>query len=95
MSVKQSSSNTQEFVSCASNICRHDTVVDIEFKDVQFSPVTLDTNDKVLGLQESESHSQEYFTKAPTTRNKPNIQQISISSLTNGGMYNFACKVRD
>lgn len=95
MSIKQSSSNIQEFVSCASNTHRHDTIVDIEFEDVQFSHVmksrTLDTNDKVLVLQESESHSlpfQKYLIKASPTHNKPNVQQISVSPLTNGGMYN-------
>ena len=97
MSIKQSSFDIQEFVSCASNTRRDDTVVHIEFEDVQFSLVmktrTLDTNDKILGLQESGSHSlpfQKYLIKAPPTLNKTNIQQISVSSLTNGGMYNFA-----
>ena len=94
MSIKQSPSEMQEFVPCASNTRRHDTVVDMESEDVQFSLVmktkTLDTNDKVLGLKESGSHSLPfhkymYLIEAPPTL-KPNIQEISVSSSTNGGI---------
>ena len=92
VSIKQSLSKMQEFVSCASNTCRHDTDVDVEFEDqidVQFSLVmktrALDTNDKVLGVHESKSHSQKYFVRK-ASHNKPKIQQISVTSLTSGGI---------